>query len=219
MAKKMFTNKMLKYGKWLFSQEASFLRGVVAMEGLPDFDREEIAFAGRSNVGKSSLVNALCNRKLLAKTSGTPGRTRELNFFEIADHLTFVDLPGYGYAKASKTDIHKWSRLTELYLKGRPQLRRIFLLVDSRHGLKESDKKLMKDLDICGVNYQIILTKADKIKEKEREEIVKKTNDVLTKFVAAFPRTILTSAEKKLGIDELRAEIGLIINYQEDSDD
>ena len=167
----------------------------------------EICFAGRSNVGKSSLINALTNRKGLARASNTPGRTRELNYFNVDERLFVVDLPGYGYAKASKADIARWTKLTRAFLFGRASLRRVFLLIDSRHGIKPNDLELMAMLDETAVTYQIVLTKVDKLKKGEQEKIFTKTEAIIAKRPAAFPELIATSSEKKNGLDILRAEI------------
>jgi GTP-binding protein len=167
----------------------------------------EIAFAGRSNVGKSSLVNALTGRKTLAKTSNTPGRTRQLNFFNLGDRLMIVDLPGYGYAQAGKKDIAAWTQLTRAYLRGRPQLRRVILLIDSRHGVKPNDREIMDELDETAVSYQVALTKVDKLKAGELEKVVAATAEELRRRPAAHPEIIPTSAEKGDGLDALRASL------------
>lgn len=185
--------------------KAAFLKGVVALSGLPENDIPEVAFAGRSNVGKSSLLNALTGRRALARTSNTPGRTQELNFFDCDQRLMLVDMPGYGYAKVSKTERERWGKLIRAYLRGRPNLRCAFVLVDSRHGLKENDIEIMSMLDETAVAYRIILTKADKIKPTELETVVAETEASLKKRAAAFPTVLSTSAEKGWGMDELRA--------------
>ncbi len=179
----------------------------VSLDTLPPARLPEICFAGRSNVGKSSLINALTNRKGLARASNTPGRTRELNYFNVDERLFIVDLPGYGYAKASKSDIARWTKLTRQFLFGRASLRRVFLLIDSRHGIKDSDLELMGMLDETAVTYQLILTKVDKLKKGELEKVLSKTQKAIAKRPAAFPEIICTSSEKKRGLDELRAEI------------
>ncbi|MDE1173064.1 MAG: ribosome biogenesis GTP-binding protein YihA/YsxC [Parvibaculaceae bacterium] len=198
-------------GHWLFAQDCVFLRGVVSMSGLPPTDTAEIAFAGRSNVGKSSLVNALTNRKTLARTSNTPGRTKEINFFALGPAgrtaLNLVDLPGYGYARESASKVEQWTDLVMDYLRGRPNLRRIVLLIDSRHGIKENDREVMKMLDKAAVSYLIVLTKVDKLKPSELEKCLEKTRADMRKHVAAHPDLIATSAEKGDGIAALRAHI------------
>ena len=170
----------------------------------------EVAFAGRSNVGKSSLLNALTGRKTLARTSNTPGRTRLLNFFSLGGRLVLVDLPGYGYARASKTDIARWNQLIDGYLKGRPQLRRVCLLIDARHGLKVSDKEVMKELDTAAVSYQIVLTKADKMKPGALQRMVAETEEAVSRHPAAHPACLATSSETGAGIPELRAALAAL---------
>ncbi|MGB0844355.1 MAG: ribosome biogenesis GTP-binding protein YihA/YsxC [Alphaproteobacteria bacterium] len=194
-------------GEDLFRQPCDFVMGVVSFDKLPVADRLEVAFAGRSNVGKSSLINALTRRRNLARSSNTPGRTRELNFFNLADCTWIVDLPGYGYAKAPKTEIARWTGLTRDYLLGRQSLRRIYLLIDARHGLKPNDMELIGELDRCAVSYQIILTKGDKLKKTELEKVRVDTLNMLKTHPAAHPSVIGTSSEKEWGIPELRAEI------------
>lgn len=195
----------LDFGRWLFAQECTFLRGVVAMDGLPPAARPEIAFAGRSNVGKSSLVNALTNRKTLARVSNTPGRTRELNFFDLADAVTLVDLPGYGYARIERKLSQQWTKLIFAYLRGRPTLKRVILLVDARHGLKESDIEAMETLDEAAVSYQIVLTKSDKLKDGELKAMVAETAAKAAKHPAAHPVICPTSSETGYGVAQLRA--------------
>lgn len=187
--------------------------GVVKLETLPDPTVPEVAFAGRSNVGKSSLLNALTGRKTLARTSNTPGRTRELNFFALTDGLRLVDLPGYGYAKVSKTESAAWTRLLKAYLAGRPNLKRILLLIDSRHGLKPSDTEMMDLFDEAAVVYQIVLTKSDKLPKGKAEDVAQKVAKAIARRPAAHPQVLLTSSEKKLGIDELRADIGALADW------
>lgn len=182
--------------------------GAVSLGQLPEPDRTEIAFAGRSNVGKSSLINALTNQHNLARASGEPGRTRELNFFEIEQSdIRIVDLPGYGYAKAPKDVVEKWTRLTRDFLRGRVNLKRVYLLIDSRHGLKKVDEGIMDVFDEAAVSYQIVLTKTDKIKPPAVKRVSEETLQAIIKRPAAFPRIVATSSAKKDGVDTLRAEI------------
>ncbi|MBL8546976.1 MAG: YihA family ribosome biogenesis GTP-binding protein [Hyphomonadaceae bacterium] len=200
----------LEAGRLLFAGPIEFERGVAGMEHLPDASLPEIAFAGRSNVGKSSLINALTGRNKLARASTEPGRTRELNFFRMGDRLRLVDLPGYGYAKAPKAEIGRWTTLTRDYLRGRPTLQRVILLIDGRHGLKADDKTVMDALDTSAVIYQVVLTKADKVKPSEIAETLAATRAALAKRPAAHPEIIATSSEKGLGIELLRAEIAAL---------
>lgn len=198
-------------GRKLFAGPVDFLKGVVAMDGLPPGDRIEVCFAGRSNVGKSSLINALTNRKGLARASNTPGRTQEINFFELGDERYLVDLPGYGFANAPVAVVEKWQRLLKAYLSGRVNLRRAFVLIDSRHGIKKVDQDIMALLDSSAVTFQVVMTKLDKIKDKDREKVLTQVRTALSKHPAAFPELILTSSEKGEGIPTLRAVIeGLI---------
>jgi GTP-binding protein len=191
----------------LFARGAEFLKGVVAMSGMPPADRAEVCFAGRSNVGKSTLINALTGRRALARASNTPGRTQEINFFTLGEDHYLVDLPGYGFAKAPKPEVAKWQALLKAYLAGRPSLRRAFVLIDARHGPKDVDEEIMALLDASAVTFQAVLTKADKVKEDERARILDRTRAVLAKHPAAFPELILTSSEKGWGIPTLRAVI------------
>jgi GTP-binding protein len=197
----------LERGRVLFAGEVDFLKGVVAMSGLPPADRLEICFAGRSNVGKSSLINAVTGRKALARASNTPGRTQEINFFTAAEDLYVVDLPGYGYANAPVAIVAKWQKLLKQYLAGRVNLRRVFVLVDARHGVKSVDHEIMTLLDQSAVTFQVVLTKADKIKAAEYPKLLEGVSKELAKHPAAFPTMLLTSSEKGDGIAHLRATI------------
>ncbi|MBC7953549.1 MAG: YihA family ribosome biogenesis GTP-binding protein [Rhodospirillaceae bacterium] len=203
---------LLEAGRLLFAREVTFLRGVAALDGLPEIGMPEVAFAGRSNVGKSSLINALCGRSTVARTSNTPGRTQELNYFDVSSRLIVVDMPGYGFAKAPKDKVDAWKRLVNGYLKGRPTLRRCMMLVDSRHGLKDVDREMMTMLDKAAVIYQVVLTKIDKLNATELAEVQIRTLDEIKTHVAAHPILILTSSEKGIGIPELRAEILQLAN-------
>ena len=194
-------------GRKLFAQTAEFLKGVVAMSGLPPADRVEVCFAGRSNVGKSTLINALTGRKALARASNTPGRTQEINFFSLTEKLYLVDLPGYGFANAPVAVVEKWQRLLKSYLTGRPTLRRAFVLVDSRHGIKAPDQDIMTMLDKAAVTFQVVMTKTDKMKAPELAKVMIRVRADLAKHPAAFPELILTSSDKGTGIETLRSVI------------
>jgi GTP-binding protein len=200
----------MRFGRWLFAQETEFLRGVTSLDDLPPMDLPEVAFAGRSNVGKSSLVNALTGRRSLARTSNTPGRTREINFFRMGGRIVLVDLPGYGYAQVSKTQVTAWTQLVRDYLRGRAGLRRLMLLVDARHGLKPSDLDMMADLDRAAVSYQVVLTKFDKVPASERAALLDKLARALASHPAAHPEIAVTSARDGTGIDDLRAAIAAL---------
>ncbi|POF34481.1 ribosome biogenesis GTP-binding protein YihA/YsxC [Roseibium marinum] len=201
----------LEAGRLLFARPWEFLTSVTDMANLPEAADTEIAFAGRSNVGKSSLINALTGRKGLARTSSTPGRTQMLNFFVAPETpLTIVDMPGYGYAQAPKDLVDAWTRLVFSYLRGRPNLRRVILLIDSRHGIKANDLETMELLDKAAVVYQVVLTKADKIKPPQLARLITETRALLAKRIAAHPEIIATSSEKNKGVDDLRAELFLL---------
>ncbi len=202
-----FTDEELEAARVLFARPATFVMGAAKIEQLPEPNLPEIAFAGRSNVGKSSLINGLVGMHKLARASNEPGRTREVNFFDLDGRLRLVDLPGYGWAKASRTTVKKFQDLGRDYLRGRVTLKRVYLLIDSRHGLKDVDKEALDALDTAAVSYQIILTKADKLKKGEAEAVQAATLKGVSKRPAAFPAVIVTSAEKGVGMPELRAEI------------
>lgn len=194
-------------GRKLFAGESNFLKGVVALDGVPAPDRVEVCFAGRSNVGKSTLINALTGRKALARASNTPGRTQEINYFTLGDGHYLVDLPGYGYAEAPKPIVEQWQRLLKAYLSGRATLRRVFLLIDARHGPKAVDEEIMSLLDRSAVTFQAVLTKCDKPKKGELDAIVAKTFATLAKHPASYPELVLTSSEKGIGLPTLRSII------------
>lgn len=194
-------------GRKLFASGGEFLKGVVAMDGMPPADRMEVCFAGRSNVGKSSLINALTGRKALARASNTPGRTQEINYFTLLDSHYLVDLPGYGFANAPVAVVAKWQALLKAYLSGRPSLRRAFVLIDARHGVKSVDEEIMTLLDRSAVPFQTVLTKADKVKDEARAQALDQTRAALAKHPAAFPELVVTSSEKGWGIPTLRATI------------
>jgi len=194
-------------GRKLFAGGTEFLKGVVALDGLPPEDRIEVCFAGRSNVGKSSLINALTNRKGLARASNTPGRTQEINYFTLGDAHFLVDLPGYGFANAPVAVVEKWQALLKRYLAGRQSLRRAFVLVDARHGVKAVDTEIMKLLDRSAVTFQVVLTKADKVRASDLDKVLAQVRAALSKHPAAFPEIVLTSSEKGDGIATLRSII------------
>lgn len=208
MDKPSYPDDQIEAGRVLFSGPAEFRLGVANLSGLPPADRTEVCFAGRSNVGKSSLINALTGRAKLARSSAEPGRTRELNYFDIGEgRLYLVDMPGFGYAQVSKTQVAAWTKLIKSYLRGRPSLRRVFLLVDARRGLMDTDEETMDLLDGAAVPYQIVLTKVDKVPKGEVEATVLAVAAKLKKRGAAHPVVLQTSSEKGWGIPELRAEI------------
>ena len=194
----------------LFAGGADFLKGVVAMDGLPAPDRLEVCFAGRSNVGKSTLINALTGRRALARASNTPGRTQEINFFTLGESHYLVDLPGYGFAKAPVDVVKRWQGLLKAYLSGRANLRRAFVLIDARHGVKAVDEEILSLLDKSAVPFQTVITKADKVKEKDRARVLTQIRGALSKHPAAYPELIVTSSEKGWGIETLRAAIATL---------
>ncbi|MBM9596431.1 ribosome biogenesis GTP-binding protein YihA/YsxC [Roseitranquillus sediminis] len=203
------TPEELEQGRLLFAGGADFLKGVVAMDGLPPADRVEVCFAGRSNVGKSTLINALTNRRGLARASNTPGRTQEINFFTLGDRY-LVDLPGYGYANAPVKVVQAWQRLLRTYLAGRATLRRAFVLIDARHGVKDVDEEIMALLDRSAVPFQAVLTKSDKLKAGAQDQVLEQVRSRLAPHPAAYPQLIVTSSDKGDGIDTLRAAIAAI---------
>lgn len=200
-------------GEALFRGPCSFVKGVVKIDDLPRDGRPEIAFAGRSNVGKSSLINALTGHKALARVSVTPGRTRELNFFTLGrdGEFTLVDMPGYGYARAPKAQVKGWTRLIRDYLRGRRELKRVFLLIDARHGIKPTDQEIITLMDEAAVSYQAVLTKADKPKKAELAAVIDKVAAELAKHPAAYPEVLVTSARAGTGIPELRAAVASLL--------
>ena len=206
-------NKPLKNKKDLFSNRCNFIKGVAAIDGLEHSIIPEVAFLGRSNVGKSSLLNAITKRSKLAHTSKTPGRTQELNFFSFGEDIpmmTIVDMPGYGFAKASKSKIAEWTELSRYYLQNRSNLRRVFLLIDARHDIKPSDEEIMSMLDNCAVSYQIVLTKIDKIKDRDKK--ISKTLESVKSHVAVHPVIYSTSSHKETGLEDLRNEISSLVD-------
>ena len=202
-----FPPESIDAGRRLFGGPSRFIQGVAKLEQLPPTKGVEIAFAGRSNVGKSSLINALTGVNGLARASNTPGRTRELNFFDVNEALILVDMPGYGYAKASKAEVKAWQSVLKGYLRGRPGLTRAFVLIDSRHGILKTDEEMFSLLDEAAVTYQIVLTKTDKVKPAELAKVMEKVEAAVKKHPAAFPEIHATSSDKGSGIAELRAEI------------
>ncbi len=203
----VFEAEALETGRRLFTRPCGFVRGVLQLDQMPEPSLPEITFAGRSNVGKSSLINALVGHGGLARTSDTPGRTQEINFFDLGGRLMIADLPGYGYAKAPKTKVDAWTDVIRIYLKGRPSLRRALVLIDSRHGLKESDREIMKLMDDAAVNYQIVMTKTDKVKPGPLASIHNAIKTELAEHVAAHPDVLATSAAEGSGLAALRAAL------------
>jgi GTP-binding protein len=203
----LHTPEAIEAARVLFARPVAFLMGAAQIAGLPAADLPEVAFAGRSNVGKSSLINALVGQKHLARASNEPGRTREVNFFLLDETLRLVDLPGYGFARASKSATSQFQNLGRAYLRGRPNLKRVYLLIDARHGLKSVDTEALDALDLAAVSYQIVLTKADKLKPAEVAAVAEATGKAVARRPAAFPRVLATSSETGAGLADLRAEI------------
>ena len=203
----VFSEEEIEAARVLFAHPCEFMMGAAKIDGLPSPDLPEIAFAGRSNVGKSSLINGLVNRHGLARASNEPGRTREVNFFVLDEQIRLVDLPGYGFAKVSKSTAKDFQNLGRAYLRGRPNLKRVYLLIDARHGLKKVDAEALDAFDTAAVSYQIVLTKADKLKAAEVDKVVEQTLKAIARRPAAFPRVVATSSEKGAGLPQLRAEI------------
>jgi GTP-binding protein len=209
----MNENLNIEAGRLMFARPFVFIKGCVRIADLPPTDRVEIAFAGRSNVGKSSLINSLTGTTNLARTSNTPGRTQELNIFEAElSPLRIVDMPGYGFAQAPRDKVAAWTKLIHQYLTGRPNLRRVYVLVDGRHGPKDNDLTVMNELDQTAVSYQVVLTKADKPSVTELDAVIAATKAAIAKRPAAHPDLVITSSETKFGMDILRAEIAYIVN-------
>ncbi|MGQ4275215.1 ribosome biogenesis GTP-binding protein YihA/YsxC [Terrihabitans sp. B22-R8] len=198
-------------GRLMFAGECTFIKGAVKLDQVPESAGVEIAFAGRSNVGKSSLVNALTGRKTLAKVSNTPGRTQELNFFHIGDRLTLVDMPGYGFAAAPEDKVHAWTRLIRIYLRSRPQLGRVYVLIDSRHGIKNTDVPILDMLDTSAVSYQVVLTKVDQLKPAQLEARKDEVRAALARRPASYPEIIATSSREGEGLAELKAAIARLV--------
>ena len=204
------TSIELEVGRLLFAQTCDFVMGVRTEVDLPPVELPEVAFAGRSNVGKSSLLNALTNRRTLARTSNTPGRTREVNFFRLGGRLMLVDLPGYGYARAGKEEIARWNELIEDYLRGRGNLLRVYLLIDARRGIGAPDRKVMELLDKAAVVYQVVLTKIDKVKPVPLGKVQAATEAELKRHGAAYPEILATSSKNKIGLELLRATVATL---------
>lgn len=203
--------ELIAKGRALFKGGTNFILSAPALKFLPDSTLPEVAFAGRSNVGKSTIINAITDQKGLAKTSNTPGRTQQLNYFNVGEALYLVDMPGYGYAEAPKAVVDGWHKLIKSYLRGRPTLHRVYLLIDSRHGIKNTDAEIMALLDECGMSYRCVLTKQDKISVAAVQRQVDELTKQIKKHPAAFPIPIITSSKSNLGLDELRADIAQFV--------
>ncbi len=212
MQDKALHDVQVEAGRLLFSKNCTFLIGCAYLEQLPAHDKVEVAFAGRSNVGKSSLINSLTHRRDLARSSATPGRTQQINFFNLNDTVYLVDLPGYGYAKAPEKQVNQWNNLVFTYLKGRPTLRRVFLLVDSRHGVTKKDEEVMTMLDKAAVVFQVVMTKSDKVNKTELAKNIRNVEMVMKKHTAAYPELIVTSSQKNIGVEEVQAQIATMLN-------
>ena len=206
-----YSAELLKAGEDLFGGQTTFMLGVAHLEQLPFTELNEVAFAGRSNVGKSSLINAITAQKGLAKTSNTPGTTQQLNYFNVGDRILMVDLPGYGYAQAPEALVKQWQKLIFTYLQGRVNLKRVFVLIDSRHGIKKVDEEIMDMLDKAAVTYQIILTKSDKISQAALAKVLSETEQKTAQHPAAYIKVLTTSSEKNAGIENVRAEIASLV--------
>ena len=206
-----FTDEQIETARVFFAQPVSFIMGAVRMDAMPPSDLPEVAFAGRSNVGKSSLINGLVNQKYLARASNEPGRTREINFFLLAEKVRLVDLPGYGFARVSRSVADKFQDLGRAYLRGRPNLKRVYVLIDARHGLKDVDNAVLETLDKAAMSYQVVLTKGDALKKSDQQFMLEATYDEIKRRPAAFPEVLLTSSETGLGIPELRAAVGRVL--------
>ncbi len=205
------SDEAVEWGRRYFTYPIEFVLGAAELSQIPITDRLEVAFVGRSNVGKSSLINALLNNNNIARTSSTPGRTQQINFFTLGDEMMLADLPGYGYAKAPMEQVAQWHELIFNYLRGRVELRRVLILIDSRHGIKKNDLECMDLLDKAAVNWQVILTKADKVKAAQLDKIYEATFNMIQKRPAAHPKLIITSSEKREGLGKLRASLAWLL--------